>query len=115
MGVSGYLHPGLRGINLRYPLNRRLGGSQSLSGSFQGKTVSCLCWESNHELSDVQFLAYSHYTDYAIPTPYTNGRFSLYNIHMLCVCVYYVISRLVWCSHGGVDRGKVHVYLLYKP
>jgi hypothetical protein len=40
--------PFISGKETRYPLNMRMGGSQSMSGQFAEDKVSCPCRESNH-------------------------------------------------------------------
>jgi hypothetical protein len=54
-----------RGNSHRYPLDRTLGGPQSMSGTF-GKENYSNYWDSNSDPSVAQPVA-SRYTDYATP------------------------------------------------
>jgi hypothetical protein len=57
-----------RGKSPRYPLDRRLGGTQSRSGRFGEQNILWPCQDSNSDPSIVQPVAGS-YTDWAIPAP----------------------------------------------
>jgi hypothetical protein len=52
-----------RGNCPRYPLDRRLGGPQSLSGHYRRENISCPCRELNFDSSAVQRVACSLYSN----------------------------------------------------
>jgi hypothetical protein len=68
MRMSGQSHAPAalypRGNDLRYPLDRRLGGPQSRSGHRDCRKILCLCRESNLDSRVVQSVD-RHYTDLA--------------------------------------------------
>ena len=78
MGMSGYLQTSAAVAPRKHP---PIPAEQETG--WAGKTVLCLCWEANRSLSEVQFVAYSFYTDYAILASYTYGRYSLCSINVV--------------------------------
>ena len=61
------------GEGSRYPLKRRLGGSQSLPGSF-GERISCLYRDQNHVSSSPKLSREPHISSFFFPHKFDDGR-----------------------------------------